>query len=195
MEGRLIVFDVETGGLDPNRHPVIQFAGIAVDDVWAELEALEVKVRFDESAADAEALAVNHYDRETWEREAVAQPIARGMIADFMRRHATLRKLSRSHKPYTVARLAAHNARFDAEFLAAWFKRTNEFLPGACYEALCTLDLARWVSFVRRSAPLDHKLGTLCALLGIEHGDAHDALADVRATVEVARRLTAMVGR
>lgn len=31
MSDRIVFFDLETGGLDPVRHPVIQFAGVAVE--------------------------------------------------------------------------------------------------------------------------------------------------------------------
>ena len=188
---RLVVFDVETGGLDPFRHPVIQFAGVAVDQDWRELEALELKVDFDLDGADPEALRLNGYSAEVWAKESMSPPMARGRIADFLRRNATLEKVSqRSGRPYTVARLCGHNSRFDGEFLATWFKRAEQFLPGACFESLDTLALARWVSFVTPPGPRDHKLGSICEWLGIVHGGEHEALADVRATVAVAHRLT-----
>lgn len=193
---RLVVFDVETGGLDPARHPIIQFAAVAVDVAadWKELEALELKLLFDENAAEKQALEVNHYDPDVWRREGVLQPLAYRRISDFLRRHATLRKVSaKSGKPYEVARLCGHNGRFDGDFLAATFKRAGLFLPAACFEVLDTLALARWVSMVSPPGPTDHKLGSLCAWMGIELLDAHDALADVRATCELARRLLGLV--
>lgn len=195
MSDRLVIFDLETSGLDESRHEVIQFAAVAVDDGWRELEALEIKVHFDASSADRQALEINGYDQAVWEMSAVSPAVARGHIADFLRRHATLEKKSKRGNPYTVARLCGHNAsNFDGRFLAAWFKRAEQFLPAACFEALDTLALARWASFVTPPGPKDHKLGSLCEWLGIEHGGQHEALADVRATVEVARRLSASMG-
>lgn len=192
---RIVFFDVETGGLDPQKHPVIQFAAVVVDGLLQELESLELKILFNPAQAEAEALAVNHYDAEVWAREGVRESLALLQIAELMRRNATVAKVSKKNRPYDVARLCAHNARFDSEFIAAWFKREGLFLPAACYESLCTLNLARWASLGSATAPADHKLGSLCAWLGIELGaGAHDALADVRATVEVARVLTARMG-
>lgn len=191
--GELVFFDLETGGLDEARHPVIQFAGIAVGPGWAELETLELKVQFDPGTAEPEALQVNGWTAEAW-LDAIAPLWAQEMIADFMARHASLTKQGR--RPYRVAEVAAHNAPFDASFLVAWFKRSGIFLPAACFEALDTVDLARWVSrgATIQDRPANHRLGTLCEHYGIPHQDAHDALGDVRATVLLARHLCELCG-
>jgi len=194
MDERIVFFDLETGGLEPGKHPVIQFAGVSVDPAWDEVEALELKVQFDPATADREALAVNSFDPEAWALHALSPLAALPLISAFFRRHATLHKVSRAGRPYSVARVAAHNARFDCDHLGAFFKAQGEFCPAALYEPLDTLALARWVSF-RDSGPgpVDHKLASLCAWLGIEHRDAHDALGDVRAAVQVARVLSARI--
>ena len=186
-ETKLVFFDVETGGLDPARHPIIQFAAVATDAAFQEVEALEVKVLFDSAAAEPEALEKNHYDPVVWKADGVSEAVALSRIADFVRRHATME---------FVARMCAFNARFDAEFVAQWFKRAGIFFPGACYEALCSLHLARWASWGDPQPPADHTLSSVCAWLGVPlaAGDAHDGLADVRATVEVTRRLAARMG-
>ncbi len=196
LNERIVVFDVETGGLDPNRHPVIQFAAIACDGLWGEVESMELKIKFDPKTADPKALEVNHYNPEVWATEAVAESRALDWIAQFFRRHATVSKISAQKKPYTVARICAHNAPFDSGFLAAWFKRAGVFCPAACFEPLCTLNLARWLTLGAPNPPANHKLGTLCEWLGIDlpAEEAHDALADVRATVQLARMLTAALG-
>lgn len=186
---KTVVFDVETGGLDPERHAVIQFAAVVVDSNWQEVDSMEVKVRFDPTEADASALEKNRYNADVWEREAKPVAQALSLIDAFLRRHSDMQKVSRAGKPYRVARLCAHNAKFDGDFLAAWFKRAGLFCPAACFEALDTLALARWSSLRSPSAPRDHKLASLCEWLGVPLEEAHDALADVRATVEVARRL------
>ena len=192
-DDRVVFFDLETGGLEPGKHPVIQFAGIAVDDLWEEVEALELKIAFDIAKAEPAALAVNHYSAEAW-AEAIPAAAAVAQIGNFLRRHSTVRKLSKAQKPYSVARVAAHNARFDCDHLGAFFKARGEFCPAALYEPLDTLALARWVTFREAGpGPVDHKLGSLCAWLGIEYGNAHDALADVRATIQVARILSGRV--
>lgn len=195
MKQRLVVFDLETSSLDESTGEVSQFAAIAVDHNWRELESIELKVKIDESKADPGALAINGYDPARWALEARSPAAAMGGIADFMRRHAGVQKVSKAGNPYTIARLCGHNAAgFDGRFLAAWFKRANQFLPGACFECLDTLALARWVTYCHPCPPADQKLGTLCRWLGIEHTEEHDALGDVRATAELARRLVSLAG-
>lgn len=92
-----------------------------------------------------------------------------------------------------VAQLVAHNAEFDGTFLREWFERLGLFLP-ASYRVFCTLHRAMWLFHENRSLtqPSDFKLGTLCSYFGISLPlqEAHDALADVRATVELYRRMT-----
>ena len=192
---RIVFFDLETGGLDPLRHPIIQFAAVAVDEEWREIESLEIKLRFDLSLAEPKALEGNSFDVATWAQQAIGQPAAMERVADFFRSHATLSKISQRGKSYSVARLAGHNVtQFDCPFLVAWFKRAEMFCPAACFEPLDTLGLARWASLRDPNPPRDHQLGTLCAWLGIEHTEAHDALGDVRATVQVARALCQGLG-
>lgn len=192
---RIVFFDLETGGTDPLRHPIIQVAMIAVDGNWREIESAELKVHFDLATADPEALKINGWDSETWRSQACDPPAALAAVSTFFGRHATVEKISKRGRPYFVARLAGHNAeRFDAPFLVQWFKQADLFCPAACYEPLDTVSLARWASFVAPNKPRDHKLGSLCAWLGIEHQDAHDALGDVRATVQVARALAERFG-
>ena len=195
VDDRIVFFDLETGGLDPLRHPIIQIALLAVDGGWREVEALEMKLHFDLATADQDALKVNGWDAGVWEREATAGALARDLTARFFRNHATMEKTSARGKSYTVARLAGHNVeRFDCPFLVQWFKTAGEFCPAACFEPLDTVSLARWASFVAPTQPKDHKLGSVCAWLGIEHQEAHDALGDVRATVQVARALAERFG-
>lgn len=200
---RIVFFDVETSGLDPKYHEIIQIAAVAVDaDNFDEIATFASKVKFDASLASEDALAVNSYDPGVWQREAVPTLQARGEFDNFLREHATVRMVSkRTGRPYKVAQLAGHNAAtFDMPFLRAWFdRRPSEFLPAA-FLVLDTLQLAMWAAQCplapiipagaefRRSVPTNFKLGTLCEYLGVDLGDdAHDAVNDVRATVAIAR--------
>ena len=70
--------------------------------------------------------------------------------------------------------LAAHNVRFERDFLAAEYERLGLALPLS--PSLCTMHLAG-----RFSSARGRRLAHCCADLGIEAADEHAALADARA--------------
>ena len=189
----LIFFDFESGGLLPHQ-PEIQLAAIAVSSDWKELESGEWKIQFDEAKADPEALKLNHYDRKAWADYAVPETKAVQEFGQFLKRHASIQLISkRTGNPYSVARLAGHNAvTFDGPRLKAMFERQKAFLP-AHPIVMDTLQFALWESRRRGMEPKSFKLGDLCEALAIPFGaDAHDALYDVRASIALAKGLMTM---
>ena len=190
----VVFLDLESAGLEFTR-PIIQIAAVAVDSTLYELESIELKIRFDESAADPVSLSKNKYDPDVWQREAIDSHEAATTFAQFLRRHATFDMFSRDGKPYCIAQLAGHNAeRFDGPFLHAWYRRQQVFCP-ARYMTLCTKQKALWLFEEDRTLtpPRDFKLGTLCQYFNVRlrDADAHDALNDVRATVQLYRAMRA----
>jgi DNA polymerase-3 subunit epsilon len=73
--------------------------------------------------------------------------------------------------------LVAHNARFETAFLRAELSRLGITSPVRDGDALCTMKLAR-----THLPGAGTKLADCCAALGIPLDDAHEALADARAT-------------
>ena len=189
---RIAFIDIESAGLEFTR-PIIQIAAIAVGTDLRELESVEIKIHFDESDADPAALTANRYDAAQWQLDAIPGEQAASQFAQFLRRHATFDMISRSGGRYCVAQLAGHNAeRFDGPFLHHWYRRLGLFCP-ARYMPLCTKQRALWLFEEDKSLtpPRDFKLGTLCQYFGVplrEH-EAHDALYDVRANVELYRAM------
>lgn len=195
--GARVFFDLETSGMDPEVHDVIQIAAVAVTaDELEELAAFEVKVRFDLDAADPEALRVNSYERAAWE-DAIQPEAAVDRFDRFLRDHATVRLISRAKRPYFVARLAGHNAeRFDGPFWRTWAGRHHRPLgPGrgtyffpAELRILDTCQAALWYFEGARDdqLPASFRLEDLAERFGI-HLKAHDALEDVRAAIALAR--------
>ncbi len=186
---KIVFFDLETGGLDWTKHPIIQIAAIAVDADLAPIESFQCKVKFPVADADAQALSINHYDLDVWDKEGVAAFGAVQMFARFLLRHASITRASKAGNPYSIAQLAGHNAAsFDIHFLTAFFKRNNAFLP-ASYRVLDTLQRAAWHFHENGGEPEDLKLQTLAKHFGVEPAKAHDALDDVRVTIEVYKKL------
>ena len=187
-----VFFDLETGGLEMH-HPVIQFAGVAINDEWEELEAVEIKILFDEMEADPVALNMNHYDRAIWKAKGMSADYAVFRIGQFIDRHKTLQMISKKNgKVYSVAKMFGHNAAsFDGPRLQKMFKDRDKFLP-ADPRVRCTVQRALWWFDERGIKPPDnYKLETLCRYFGVPvpDGEAHDALVDVRLNIQLARAM------
>jgi DNA polymerase III epsilon subunit-like protein len=188
-----VYFDLETGGVEDCR-PDMQIAAVAVDDNWNELGAFEAKIQFECDQADPEALRINHYDAAIWRRDAIPLPTMIERFSNFIDPYRVLSRKSKRppYRTYRVAQLAGHNAAtFDGPRLKAMYIRAGLFL-GADPRVLDTMQLAMWWFHQRRTEPENYKLGPLCQYFGISVGeDAHDALADVRLTVQLAKVLVA----
>lgn len=185
-----VYFDLETGGLLDD-HPITQLAAIAVDDQWNEVGQFEVKLIVRTEICEPEALKINNYRPEVWAAEAVFSQQGACEFRDFLNRFRCIHMVSkRSGREYSVARLASHNASFDAPRLKRWFADLNIFLPSHPH-VKCTYQRAVW-SLERPGyrRPADYKLNTLLAHFGQAiSGDAHDALRDVRACILISRIL------
>jgi DNA polymerase III epsilon subunit-like protein len=189
--GTLVFVDLETGGPNPNRHPIIQLAAIAVDGrTLSTLEAIEIKIQFDETKANKYSLRKNGYSRKSWNDNALQETVAAKRFAGFLRKHAGFHALAKDGREFRLAQLVAHNAAFDGPFLQAWYKRLDIFLP-ARFQVFCTLQRALWHFFEHSEdgPPHDFKLGTLCKHFGVPLIGAHDALGDAQATVGFYRAL------
>lgn len=191
MSQHLVFFDLETGGTEPKRHPIIQLAAVAVDEHLEVLEAFEAKIKFNPRQAKAQSLRKNHYHPGVWANDAREPKLVAQDFSEFLRRHASVPALSAQGKPYQVAQLVAHNAAFDARFLTAWYDKLNLYLP-ARRLVLCTMQLAMWRFVSGEDAPpANYQLATLCEYFGVPFhaASAHDALGDASATVQLFQAL------
>lgn len=195
MDTYTIFFDFETGGVEA-RHPSIQLAAIAVRDAdWAEVASFEAKLKFDETAADPEALKMNHYDAEVWKAEAIPQALAASKLARWSEPYRSVEMISkRTGNPYRVAKLAGHNA------LTFDLPRLRELYGGAFfpfhYFVKDTLQRVLWFydEHPEMKRPESLKLTTLCAAFGIPTDGAHDALTDVRLSAALAKAVQTAQG-
>lgn len=169
-----VFFDLETGGLDPARHPVCQVGAVCEDD-GAEFE---VKARFAPRDADPAALAMGWYDEGSWRVQAVP-------LREALERFAAWVK-ARGHGR---AHLAGHfAAEFDKPFLIGAYKREGLRFP-ADFRVLDTMQLALWLLPGRASYKLPDLYRDLCG--GRELGKAGGALADARAARDLVAALRA----
>jgi DNA polymerase III alpha subunit (gram-positive type) len=193
---KIVFYDIETSGLIPNKHDIIQIAAIAFSiesGEWNELEEFEIKLEFNLEKADPEALKNNCYDKEVWEKEAVPQKKAIRAFSDFLRKHSDVKRVGKkSGKEFFCCRTAGHNIKnFDDPFVRAFFKKMDIFCPMDFMEVYDTIQLALWEFGLKRTGaiPDNYQLGTLCNKLGIPLENAHDALSDIRANSELAKAI------
>jgi DNA polymerase-3 subunit epsilon len=161
VDERFAVVDVETSGLDPRRHRVLQIGLVTVDfdgavlDRWSTLVGPGLAVWRSVGPTDVHGIH---------RRDLVLAPRPRRAFTELARR-------------LRGARIVAHNASFDLAFLRAEAARVGIDLP--IDRPLCTLQLSRALDPDRR---MSHRLTDACARHGIELVHAHDALADAEAT-------------
>lgn len=190
-DNNLIFFDIETGGLDRFKHPIIELAAIAVQaGTYEEIEAFEAKVQFKASQADEVALGICKFSPSRWEQYALPKRVVAKKFATFLRRYASIEKTSKCGKNYRIAQLVAHNASFDGPFIQEWYRKQKRYLP-ASPQVLCSMQMALWFFHQNPSLvpPKNFKLGTLCDYFRVEATPDHSALNDIRATVELARTI------
>lgn len=183
-----IFFDTETGGVTPDK-PTIQLAAIAIEDIgFAEVGSIELKLQFDEAKADPEALAMNHYDKSIWEKEALPPSVAKQRFDFWARPYQSVQMISKAGRPYTVGKLAGYNA------LTFDLPRLRELYGAAFFPfTFHVRDVLQRVLFYfdehKVEKPKDFKLGTVCEYFNIKVDGAHDALVDVRLTAKLLKRL------
>ncbi len=182
-------YDLETSGTEPRWDRIVQFAGMRTD---GELEPV----------GDPWCTYVNLPD------DVLPNPAATlitGITPELSRSEgiAEWRALSRINKLFSepgTCVVGYNNLRFDDEFVRYGLYRNlmdpyaREWQNGNSRWDI--IDLVRAAGALRPDGiewPIDeaglpvYRLEALAAANGLEHGNAHDALADVRATVALAR--------
>lgn len=158
------VVDVETSGMSARRHRILQLAVVRVDAHGAVSERWATYVRLPHPFARVGPTHIHG--------------ITRPMLRDAPALHEALEPLG---EMLQGAVFTAHNASFDAEFIARAARRrsgTNVQLQ----QRLCTLRLSRRLDPDRQ---LSHRLADVCERYGVPLTNAHDALADAEATAAV----------
>jgi DNA polymerase III alpha subunit (gram-positive type) len=174
-EKRLAFIDVETTGMNPLIHEVIEIgcliAKLNEQGIYEELESFEIKVKPEHiETAEQEALRVNRYDEANW------------VFA-----HTQKEAFTQLAKKCEACVLVAQNTPFDYSFLLAGFMR-NEIKDPFFFAKLDTISLA-YLRFRKDPEMTSFSLKSLCEKYGIKNEKAHNALADIRATFEVFKKL------
>lgn len=175
----LAFVDVETTGLNPDTHEIIELGCVIVSQegvgtgnpVFKIIDEIDIKIKPEHiENADPVALRVNGYDEADW------------VFAYSLREAMTV--LSEKAGD---AIMVGHNVSFDAGFIEKAF-RTTAVENKLHYHKLDTISIA--FAKLHLNVGVDKfSLNFLCSHFGIENKKAHSALSDARATFELYERL------
>ena len=179
---KLFFIDVETTGTNPLQNGIIQLSGIIeVDgDVIEEID-LKIKPYPDDIILDS-ALEVNGITRVELEDYPNPSEVYR-KLTGFMSKYVD--KFNRSDKFHFVG----YNARFDDDFIRAWFKKCGDNYYGSFFfwPPIDVANIAAIKLMPERSKMENFKLVTVVKHSGIDIDESklHDALYDIRLTREL----------
>ena len=189
---RFMWIDTETTGIDPNDSSAFQVACVLVDNgnLICErcffLNPLSETIKYHEGAG-----AVHGYSEEqikTFPSEQEQVP----KIAAFFAEARELWEKDGSNTEKMI--IAGYNVSFDIGHLKALFERNGYRLEDYFLNVIADVFLQVKKAGIQKALLYlpDRKLGTVAKHLGVKLEDAHDALADIRATREVAVKLYKM---
>lgn len=181
---KVLWFDLETTGIDPERNGIIQFAALV--EIHGEVvDSLEIKLQPHQGALiSKEALVVNGVSEEDI-RGFMRHDEAFRHIDAFLSRHVS--RFDRNDKFYP----AGYNVQFDLEFLSRMFKRYDQYGIGTFvnWRRIDPLPLLYYMEYIDKISLDNYKLQTVCDYFGIPLNSAHDAMADVKATRELMKHI------
>ncbi len=172
-KANIVFVDLETTGLNPLRHEIIEIGYIVVKQPKLEVieeGAIKVRPKHIQTASKG-ALKLNKYNKKDWEK---AVPLKKAL--------QILAKKSRG------AVFVGHNIWMDMCFLEIAFQRekVKRFYD---YHVLDTVSLA-FSKLRGRGEEIKHySLKELAKYFGIKMERPHEALSDARATFEIYRKL------
>lgn len=168
-EKPLVFLDVETSGLDPAVHEILEFAGIKNNGSLV----LKIKPRRIHNASP-KALEVNGYNGAEWSDAADFREAAK-LIFEFLRDSV----------------LVAHNARFDVDFVSALLREAG-IQERVDYHIVDTIGLA--YVFLVPNGLESLALAPVCKFLGVEpEPRMHRALAGANSCKKVYEQLASRI--
>lgn len=183
---KILWLDTETTGLDPVRNDIVQLSGILVQDgaVLTEFNYQCQPLSWENIIP--EALRVQNRTVEDLQGFGKPTEMYARLISEVLEKHIGARSFNRCY-------LGGYNTAFDYAFLKQFFIKMGE--PDlldryANYQLLDAMQMALALKLMGKIKPSNLKLTSLAKYCGVALDNAHDALADIRATREVYRILS-----
>ncbi len=179
---KILYFDCETTGLKAHLNGIIQLAFVLEIDGEV-VEERNIKMRpFEGDVIEEEALKVNGITVE--QMNGFMEPnMAYMELFSVFNRH--IKKYDKADKFFP----AGFNVKFDLDFLSEfWRKASNDKYGMGSYCNWRSLDPLPVIYFLVVNGQIklpNYKLATVCEYFGIKLDNAHDAMADIKATIEL----------
>lgn len=185
---KLLFFDIETTGTMFWKNGIHQLSGAVVIDGEMK-ESFDLRVRPNPKACiDDAALSVSGVTRE----QICGYPPMEDVYKEFVAMLGKyVDKYDRKDKFFLVG---YNNSPFDNQFLRAWFKQNGDDYFGSWFwsNSIDVMVLASQFLADRRCDMKDFKLATVAEECGVavQRDALHDALYDIRLTMELYKRVT-----
>lgn len=183
----MIFIDTETGGVNASLNPILQIAWIIESQ-----GIIACEKQFDVKPADNDMFCLAALDCNNFTLERMRAASERVRVFEEMRKDIKL--VVGGKKPLFVC---GHNVKFDIEMIhtaasacsANWWLNfgSNDYIQ--LDKPICTLAMCHYLNSEGVLDYPNYRLKTVCERLGIPLDNAHDALADVRATREAYHKL------
>lgn len=180
---KYLIVDTETGGLDHEKHPIIQVAAQIYYDTKLVDEFNEQMKPEDWQIVDPKALQINNTKPEELEEFQSQKDGFKKFIA-WMDKHVD--KYQPEDKFYQVG----YNIhKFDADFLRSWFAMNKHSYYGSYFwnPPIDVMLIAAFAAIGQRQNLPNFKLVTVAKSIGIivEDDKLHDAMYDTKITAEM----------
>jgi DNA polymerase III alpha subunit (gram-positive type) len=179
--------DTETGGLDHKVHGLHQVAAIILDANDNEIDQVDLKFRPSKERFEQAALDKCGLDIQDVKNRPLSHNQAFELFTAFLEKHVN--RYEKSDKLQFVA----YNSAFDEGFIRQWFEDNNNDFYGAYFwsPSICIQKASAFFLRDVRNQINRFKLCFVCEFAQIEfdEAEAHDALYDIRKTVELYRKL------
>lgn len=182
-----LVLDVETGGLDPKQHSLIEFSYAVIINQFIPVRR-QIYMNHGRVVTD-KALEINGIERKAI-KEFMSYEVAAHQFIEDMGKVVS----AYSDKEYLIP--IGHNIQFDLGFIEQWLRDANEhefyWLYLDAKHAVDTLQLARMARQNEWIIAENAKLETIASYFGVHRKNAHTAKADVEMTIDILERLLRM---
>lgn len=182
MKRKLLVIDVETGGLDPLTDAICSLAAIVYND--GPEESIHLLIDDPSGKKNPDAVALHGITQDQINATGVGPWVAVQRIKGLLQRNDMRGRVV----------LAGHNLPFDVGFLKRLYRLAGEpyelqFMHGGLDTKVAALMLEQ----AGRVAPASPSLVHVAPSVGVQEPVAHDALSDAMATAKVLKRMIDLI--